>query len=170
MPQHQQPTNVATLLQNKIAQDKATRIGHGLPVSNPRQESGVRKDLPKSDDIDRERENGIREGSLRIDTATWESENAGLEDEFSALKTALSTYLDLQTRIFHDLGGDEACSIDTESASSAGARDRALVLSDAVRYIQYLEEQQQHLVDEKSALEDKVSGCEKKGSKDGGTI
>jgi len=157
------------LLQNKTTQDKTTRSGHRPSVSNPRQESDVREDTPKSDDIDRERENRIMEISSlsQIDKAIWKSENAGLEDEFSALETILSTYFDLQTS---GLGGDEVSCMDTKSASSEGANNRALVLSDAIRYIQYLEELQQHLFDEKSTLEDKVSGWEKKGSKDGGTI
>jgi hypothetical protein len=164
MEQPQKPLNMATLLQNKIAQDKETRSGHRPSVSNPRQESDVRKDPPKSDDIDRERENRIMEISSlsQIDIAIWKSENAGLEDEFSALETILSTYFDLQTS---DLGGDEVSCMDAKCASSDGSHNRALVLSDAVRYIQYLEELQRHLFDEKSTLEDKVSGWEKKGLK-----
>jgi hypothetical protein len=172
MDQHQQLLSAAILLQNKIANDKATRSGHHPSASNPGQESDAQKDLSKSDGVDRESDIASREASSRHHsgtTVTWESENAGLEDEFSALKTILSAYLDLQTRIFHDLGGDEASCRDAESASSEAAHDRGLVLLDAVRYIQYLEELQQNLVDEKSELEDKVTGWEKKGSEDGAT-
>jgi hypothetical protein len=94
------------------------------------------KDPLKSDDISCERENRIMKASSlsQIDTAIWESENAGLEDEFSALKTILSTYLNLQAYIFHNLGGDASC-MDIKSASSEGSHDRALVLLDAIRYI-----------------------------------
>jgi hypothetical protein len=160
---------MTTLLQNKTAQDKASRSGQGSSVSNPCQESDVRKDPPKSDDIGRQRENKIMKISSlsQVDTAIWKSENASLEDEFSALETILSTYIDLQTS---GLGSDEVSCMDAKNAGSEGAHNRALLLSDAVRYIQYLEELQQHLFDEKSTLEDKVSGWEKKGPKDGWKI
>ncbi len=166
MEKNQQLLNAAILLQSRIAYDKATRNGHRPSASNHRQESDTRKGASKSDSIEGEVADKSTEASTlsHIDKAIWESDNAGLEDEFSALKTILSSYMDLQTRIFHDLGGDEASSVDARSASADGAHDRGLVLSDAVRYIQYLEELQQHLVDEKSVLENKVSGWEKKAS------
>jgi len=77
--------------------------------------------------------------------------------------------MDLQTRIFHDLGGDEAWCMNAGSASSKRAHDRGLVLSEAIRYIQYLERLQQDLLDEKYTLESKVSGWEEEGSEDGAT-
>lgn len=106
---------------------------------------------------------------LQVDKAIWESENADLKDEISVLKTTLSSYMDLQMLIFHELGCDEASRMDAKRASIEGAHDQGPVLPDAVRYIQYPEELQQHLVDEKSALENKVSRWEKE-SEDGATL
>ena len=101
-----------------------------------------------------------------IDRTIWESEDAGLENEFSALEASLSTYLKLQRRIFRNVGGEEATPIDAKGASSEDAYNRGLLLSGAVMYIQYLEELQHQLVNEKTALEDRVIGHEKKKLED----
>jgi hypothetical protein len=166
MEQQQDLPAAAVLQQHSALYEETTKSGYTPSASTPGHDPDVQKDPAKSDDADRKREAGIMEPSSlsQIDMAIWESENASLEDEFSALEASLSTYLELQRRMFRNLGGGEARPIDAESARSEGARNRGLLLSDAVEYIQYLEELQQQLSDDKTALEHQVNGCEKKKS------
>lgn len=134
--------------------------------SAPGPDSDGGQDPVKANDLDRQRENRVVAASnlSQIDRSIWESDNAGLEDEFSALEASLSTYLEMQRRMFRKLGGDEANSTNTESASLEDAHNRGLLISDAVNYIQHLEGIQRQLFDEKIALEDQVNGHLKKGA------
>jgi hypothetical protein len=161
----------ADLQQTLIAQEKQRSVYRPLALDLT-QASNKLKESPQPDRTVSQKEDATPEHPSKSlpspSAAIWIPEHAALEGEFTALKTILSTYLDLQRRIFRDLGSDEASPIDAGSARSECGRDRAVVLSDAISYIEYLEDLQKHLVDEKSALEAEVSGWEWKSPEDRG--
>jgi hypothetical protein len=172
MEHHEEPSVAAVLQDSSILEGGATSNGYKPPASTAAQESGVTQDLVRNDDIAHKRELGIMEApSLsHIDRDISEPENISLQNDFSALKASLSAYLELQIRSFRKAGGDEACCSDAESDSSEDTSSLGLLLSDAVKYIQYLEGVQQQLINERASLEDQVNGYEKEKSEDGETV
>lgn len=173
MGYHEEPPVAAVSQDSSNSQGGATPNEYKPSASTAPRESGVRQDLPvKSDNIDHKKEHGIMETSSlsHIDGEISESDNATLQDDFSALNASLSAYLELQTRNFRKAGSDEASYSDTESDNSEDMSSLGLLLSDTIRYIQYLEGVQQQLVKEKAFLEDQVKAYGKKKSEGGETV
>jgi hypothetical protein len=172
MEHHEKPPVAAVLQDSSIIEGVATPNEYKPPASIAAQESGVTRDLVRNDDIAHKSELGIMDASSlsHIVRDISNPENASLQDDISSLKVSLSAYLELQMWNFRKAGGNEACCSDTESDSSEDTNSLGLLLSDAVRYIRYLEEVQQQLVNEKASLEDQVNGYEKEKSEDGETV
>jgi len=172
MEHHEEPPVAAILQDSSIIEGGATPNEYNPPASIAAQESGVTQHLVRNDDIAHKSEFGIMEASSLsyIDRDISDPENASLQDDISSLKASLSAYLELQMRNFRKAGGDEVCCNDAESDSLEDTSSLGLLLSDAVKYIQYLEGVQQQLVSEKASLEDQANGYEKEKSEDGETV
>jgi hypothetical protein len=172
MEHHEEPPVAAILQDSSTLEGGATPNEYKPPASIAAQESGVTQNLARNDDIAHKSDLGIMEASLQshIDRDISDPENAGLQDDFSALKASLSAYLQLQIRNLRKAAGDEACCSNAESDSSEDTSSPGLLYSDAVKYIRYLEGIQQQLINEKASLEDQVNGYEKEKSEDGETV